>query len=453
MAGIVYGVPPFTWLTRLPVLDTDAWERLNVWVVFSIACLAGMGLEEVGAWKKSTRTVSRWARRRQFVGWLLIWGAAVVAAAALAQTISNLSVHKTWTATWVALALATLLGAGIILVCHRYNWLTWRKVQGTLLALLLTDMLLFAVPYLPQPPAQVTFPETSTFARLQQTIGSARMAATGDIIPPDTGTPYGLHDLRAYNPLVSARYMNYMVAMEPDLAGTFCCVALDCPSLTLLSVASVDYYATLPNVDANRCARLAPGQSLSPGPLAPLWTQGGITLWRNTQARPRFYFADKVIASSSAQQAATALSGLSSTGRDAIIEGASALASVSAAATGSINVLIDAPGQITLQTHTNTTRWLIVDEGYDSGWQADIDGSRTTIHPANEMFQAIQIPAGTHTIHLNYLPASFTQGATVSLLALLLLLGLLLGSWAIPPFLRRSTLLLRSGLKEPYGVI
>ncbi|HLV99359.1 MAG TPA: YfhO family protein [Ktedonobacterales bacterium] len=437
MAGLVYGMLPFSWLTRLPVLDTDAWERLNVLVIFSIACLAGIGLEQVSVWKKPSRILSKWAARRRFVGWLLLWLAALAAALALVETISNLSVHKVWTALWVALAVASLWGAGVVLVCQRYRWLGWRKVQGALLGLVLLDLLLFAVPYVPQPSARVAFPKTPTIVRLQQTIGPARMAASGDIIPPDTGTPYGLHDLRAYNPLVSDRYMHYMVAMEPDLAGTFCCVALACPSLTLLSVASVAYYATLPNVDANRCARLAPGQSLTSGPLVPLWTQGGITLWRNTQARPRFYFADMVIASASAQQTAALLPGLSSTGRDAIIEGASASASAPLADAGAVKVVTDAPGQITLQTQTNTTRWLVIDEGYDIGWQADVDGARTTVHPANEMFQAVEVPAGAHTIHLLYRPVSFTQGAALSALALLVLLGLLLGSWVVPPFFRR----------------
>ena len=87
------------------------------------------------------------------------------------------------------------------------------------------------------------------------------------------------------------------------------------------------------------------------------------------------------------------------------------------------------PGEITLRTQTEAPRWLIVDEGYDSGWQADIDGTRQVIHPANEMFQAFLVPTGTHTIHLRYRPPSFIAGALLSALALLTLLGVLMGAW------------------------
>lgn len=430
IGGWLYGLPPFVWLGRLPILDVDAWARLNVLVVFSVCCLAGIGMEHLANWKERPIPAATQTQKRRFAVWPLAWTGVLLAALCLLAilTTSSTSLFNTWIALWVGLALLILWGTVLALVSYRRGRLPWRKAQFVLLGLLLLDLLTFAVPYIPQPPASLAYPETPTMLRLQQTVGAARMAAAGWILPPDSGTPYALHDLRAYEPSASARYMRYMLKLDPELEQTsqvICCAVLTCPSLTLLSVASVDYYATLPDVDANRCQPVASGQALTSGPLVPLWTQGGITLWRNTQARPRFYFADQIIPSSGENQTLAALPSLSADGRDAIIEGATPAASPTTSDVGTIHAVTDQPGEITLQTQTDTARWLVIDEGYDAGWQADIDGASTSVHPANEMFQAVYVPAGAHTIHLVYRPVAFVPGALLSGLALLVVLGLL----------------------------
>jgi hypothetical protein len=339
--------------------------------------------------------------------------------------------QRRWAVFWLELAVVLVWTTSVVVWLRRQGHLSRRLVSATLLGLLLVDQLLFAAPYTPQPLARLIYPQTPTITRLQQTIGAARMAAQGAILPPDSTVPYQLHDLRAYDPTASARYLDFMLALDPEIAALplLCCRTLTCPRLSLLSVASVAYYATLPDMDANLCTRLAPGQTPAPGPLTPLWTQGGLTLWRNTQARPRFYFADQIIPSSSAEQTQAALPRLQADRRDAIIEDASAGTWAMPAEAGAINVLTDAPGEITLRAQTETPRWLVVDEGYDPGWQAAVDGVSQAIHPANELFQAVLMPAGMHTLHLTYRPVDFALGARLSLLAGLVLGLLLLQAW------------------------
>jgi hypothetical protein len=448
-AGLLYRIPPFVWLSRLPILDRDSWTRLGLLAILGVSALAGFGFEEMLAWGKTALAPGP-ENENAGAAWRRVWHRAnrrvLAALLGLVALLPLLlwavgrfyhpphleAAQLQWVVPWIRLAVFLLWATGALLLLRWQGWLSGRVVGGLLLGLILCDQLLFAAPYTPQPSASVAYPETPTMARLQQTVGTARMAAASTLIGPDSGLPYGLHDLRAYEITASSRYLHYMLVMDPGLGQTnaFCCQFLDCPSPTLLGVASVEYYATLPDFDPNRCKTLNSGQSAASGPFAPLWTQGGITLWRNTLARPRFYFAAQVTPSGGEAQTLALLPALRPGGRDAIIEGAAPLPDSASAGQGTITVLTDQPGEITLHTQTTTGQWLIVDEGYDSGWQGDVDGASEPLHPANEMFQAIFVPAGAHTIHLLYRPASFLLGMAVSALALLILLGLLLGDWA-----------------------
>ncbi len=443
---LLYGLPPGSWLTSLPVLHTDLWNRLGVLAILGISGLAGYGCETMLAWGTAAsdqplaaasanggqgRRAADRHKGMVVVGSLALLLLILIAIDRWYRPAGLDQGHTLWVLFWLDVSVLLVGATSLVLALRWRGWVNPRIAGALILLLLLFDQLPFAAPYTPQPSASLAFPVTPTIVRLQHTVGSERMAAAGWILPPDSGTAYGLHDLRGYDPLASARYLKYMLVMDPSLEQSpiTCCRVLTCPSLTLLSMASVAYYATLPEVDANRCARLSPGQGPTPGPLIPLWTQGGLTLWQNTLVRPRFYFADQIIPSSSETQTLAALPTLSAGGRDAIIEGAPATADAATTNTGAISVVTDLPGEITLQTQTDAAQWLIVDEGYDTGWQADVDGLSTAIHPANEMFQAVYVPVGAHTIHLIYRPRMFWLGASLSALALLILLGLLLGEW------------------------
>ncbi len=489
-AGLLYRIPPFVWLSHLPILDRDSWSRLGLLAIFGVSALAGFGFEEMLAWGKTAlapgpanggagtragelertpcvpgvgslrrqawrhpqaplaaifsrqaplRRVWHRANRRVLAALLGV----VVLLPLLLWAVGRFyhpphleAAQLQWVIPWIRLAVFLLWATGALLLLRWQGWLSGRVVGGLLLGLILCDQLLFAAPYTPQPSASVAYPETPTMVRLQQTVGTARMAAASTLIGPDSGLPYGLHDLRAYEITASSRYLHYMLVMDPGLGQTnaFCCQFLDCPSPVLLGAASVEYYATLPDFDPNRCKTLNSGQTAASGPFVALWTQGGITLWRNTFARPRFYFAARVLPSDGEAQTLALLPTLRPGGRDAIIEGTAPLPDDTTAGQGAITVLTDQPGEITLRTETTTGQWLIVDEGYDSGWQGDVDGASEPLHPANEMFQALYVPAGAHTIHLLYRPASFVLGALVSALALLVMLGLLVGEWVLRRF-------------------
>jgi hypothetical protein len=60
---------------------------------------------------------------------------------------------------------------------------------------------------------------------------------------------------------------------------------------------------------------------------------------------------------------------------------------------------------------------VVVAQTYYHNWRAEVDGRATSLLRANVTFQAVQIPAGRHTIHLFYRDRAFEIGAAISICA------------------------------------
>jgi hypothetical protein len=68
---------------------------------------------------------------------------------------------------------------------------------------------------------------------------------------------------------------------------------------------------------------------------------------------------------------------------------------------------------------------LVVTDSYYPGWDARLDGRPAPLLRANGYQRAVAVPAGRHSVELRYRPASFTAGAAVSLVSVLLFAGLI----------------------------
>lgn len=72
----------------------------------------------------------------------------------------------------------------------------------------------------------------------------------------------------------------------------------------------------------------------------------------------------------------------------------------------------------TVQADCPAQAMLVLAQTYYPGWHASIEGADVPIYRANGAFQAVALPAGAHTIRLDYAPALPKIGALLSLLAL-----------------------------------
>lgn len=81
---------------------------------------------------------------------------------------------------------------------------------------------------------------------------------------------------------------------------------------------------------------------------------------------------------------------------------------------------------LTYRVTTSTPALLVLSEIDYPGWQAVIDGQPASILRADYVLRAIPVPAGEHTVELNFWPLSITVGMVISGLSLLGVLVLLI---------------------------
>jgi len=69
--------------------------------------------------------------------------------------------------------------------------------------------------------------------------------------------------------------------------------------------------------------------------------------------------------------------------------------------------------------------FLLVNEGFDPGWTARVDGVEAAVTPANVAFRGVVLPAGAREVVLEYRPSAVARGLALSAGALSALLGVL----------------------------
>jgi hypothetical protein len=88
---------------------------------------------------------------------------------------------------------------------------------------------------------------------------------------------------------------------------------------------------------------------------------------------------------------------------------------------GRTHVLVDRPGHIVIDTDASGTQVLALTERFHPGWRVTIDGQPADTLRIEGDFLGCVVPAGTRRVELRFAPASFTEGAAMSGLGVVLL--------------------------------
>jgi hypothetical protein len=74
---------------------------------------------------------------------------------------------------------------------------------------------------------------------------------------------------------------------------------------------------------------------------------------------------------------------------------------------------------VDIEARMDRPGWLVLGDVNYPGWAVEVDGRAAPLYTAYYVLRAVPLPAGTHSVHFYFRPASALLGGAVSLLALL----------------------------------
>jgi hypothetical protein len=402
-AGIVYGqLTPLS--GRLPGLGNSNNERLLMVICFAVAALGGLGLESV--WERPWLRAVWAARGTVLVGTIGLVSLAVAGCglAASGQAVDRWLPHvHSYIGFWLATGLVSLVAA-LAFAATRLLGGDRRLAAGGLCALALVEAAMFAGPFNPQETLSSVPPPSPSLDWLRAHADGRPVAALGTALIPETASLYGLTDARGYEILTDPRLRLYWSTADPGYDDSLLIMSFDRPGVDWLAAAGVAYVL----MPANRSLAGANTYSV-----------GGVAIAEIPNPRPFAYAATSVVTAGGPDQA-IALLARAPLG-PVVIEGC-----CPADGPASVQVTVHAPGAVDLNVTADRAATIVVQQSFQPGWEATIDGRPASIVPANVLFQSVTVPAGQHLVELRYRPLSATIGVLTSAAAALALLV-----WAI----------------------
>jgi hypothetical protein len=79
-----------------------------------------------------------------------------------------------------------------------------------------------------------------------------------------------------------------------------------------------------------------------------------------------------------------------------------------------------------VRTTSNSPSFLVTSDPYYPGWQVSIDGQPAHLFQADYALRGVALPPGQHLVRFEFRPSSFYYGASISAIALLVLLAIIL---------------------------
>ncbi len=159
--------------------------------------------------------------------------------------------------------------------------------------------------------------------------------------------------------------------------------------------------------------------------LTPVFTgaNGGV-VYENEQVLPKAFFVDSVATAETVQEAYDLIFA------DRIDFYTTAVVENYEPTTGpdsssSVSVSNYTGAEMTFVLERSEPGFLVISEiYYPDGWIALLNGEETPIFKTNYLLRGVEIPAGTHTLELDFRPSSFYNGVKLSWLSLFFQLGL-----------------------------
>jgi len=398
----VLGLWPIPWLLgQVPVLNSISHIRLILIICFSLAVLAGLGLEALREIRSSTKwklLAVVWLIAGFFIWWFFGRFKSVLTGAD--QEI------KRFVFTQLHVFFAGLLVASILIgyPAHR------RKVLPKVLALVWVcfELLWFARGYNPSISREDYYPETDSIRFLKADDTLFRIASLDGILPPNTALMYGLYDVRGEDFMSVRRYEELITGR----AGKFFFYSPSDPLPPNPSLVNVKYMLV-----ANERQM----------PVPPVY-RGAVSVYR---VEP---FVERAVMAYDYQVLREKKLMLENVGSESFDprekvffekepEFAAGKPELSQrGAFSDVDILEYYSDEVTIKANTDRAGFLVLLDTYFAGWQAFVNGKRTEIYRANYNFRAVVLDKGRSVVRFVYRPVSFSVGCCLSLTGVVVLI-------------------------------
>ena len=89
-------------------------------------------------------------------------------------------------------------------------------------------------------------------------------------------------------------------------------------------------------------------------------------------------------------------------------------------ATGEAEIVKYEPTRVEVRVKVDKGGWLVLTDSYTPLWQAFVDGNPTDLLVADQLFRAIEVPAGEHVVSFSYKSRAVTQAGQLTTWGILL---------------------------------
>jgi hypothetical protein len=281
-----------------------------------------------------------------------------------------------------------------------------------LVALVAIDGARFGHGYNPQAPDSARPPEPPSVAFLRQRGSGDHMTALGEVLPPDSGSRFGLRDLRGHDPPDPPKRMVRLLRTGWPQIGY---------QSRLVLPASLD--ARGERVLASLGVRWVMTAAAARPPAVP----GVRTAYRGADARvlelgraaSRAYVPTRVVAVPDESGALVAIhSSRFRAGRHAVVEGGGA-----AAGLGRVRVTRDLPEQVRMHAQMRRGGLVVLNDSLRDGWSVRVDGREARARRVNSVVRGVVVGAGAHDVVWTYRTPGLRLGLAVFGLGLVLLVA------------------------------
>jgi len=412
------------YLFPIPILSTGTPTRVLFLFCFSLSILAGFGFDELWKIKKIL-----W-KPIGVIGIIIafLWGFAFFHPTFPGITYTQTSFQTMRKAMFIA---TSFIGLSILLIFVG----KWKKIaRYGFVGLVCLELLYGFNKFNPLVPKELVFPDNPLITYFQSIGGIDRIWGYGTAqVEANFATQYRLFSPDGTDPLNLKWYNEFIQASrDGNIAKTFNRTtrsdaqlapgygARDLPDnpyrLRVMDSLGVKYVI-------DRSENPKDSTTFPKDRFKEIWRQADWTVYENLKSAPRYFFTDTFITYKTPEEFEQKFFASTFDPSKTILLLKKDTSSLPTLKHGPAKVELVSykPNTIIFKTMSDSTQLLYLSDTYDYGWNATVDGNKTTVYKANYAFRAVVVPEGSHTVLFSYQPNSFTSGVRVTLLGIGLL--------------------------------